>query len=529
MRRRDFLKHTASAAVLPSIIDGFSVKAFSTSPMLAALQGAATDNDHVLVMIQLTGGNDGLNMVIPLDIYDKYQAARSNIAIQQGKVLPLANNIKTGIHPAMTGIQELYDDGKVCILQSVGYPSPDYSHFRATDIWLSGSGAKDILNTGWGGRYLGFEYPNFPEGFPNADAPDPLAIQIGSLVSPVFQGSAASMGIAITSATDFYDLLENPPIDPVPNTHWGDELTYIRLIAKQSDKYTDSIKLAASKVTQQSPYPANNDLAAQLKIVARLVAGGLKTRMYMVSTGGFDTHASQTEAGDTSKGYHAELLGKVSAAIKAFMDDLTRLKVSKRVVGMTFSEFGRRTKSNGSMGTDHGAAAPMIVFGDYVLQGVLGNSPNIPDAASVGDNIPMQYDFRSVYASILEQWFCVKESDLKTILLDDYQRLPIVSGIACGLITSTDDVNQNAGINYITNYPNPFADKTYLKYKTKGGHTMIQIFDTTGRLIQVPVNKIHTPGDYTVTFDGEDLPNGVYYARFQNGTIQQVRTMLKVR
>ncbi|GAA0524708.1 DUF1501 domain-containing protein [Chitinophaga japonensis] len=528
MRRREFLKYTASATVLPSFIDGFSVKAFAASPLLSALQGAATDNDHVLVMIQLTGGNDGLNMVIPLDVYDKYQAARANIAIQQGQVLPLVNNIKTGLHPAMTGIQELYNDGKACIIQSVGYPSPNFSHFRATDIWITGSNANEVLTTGWGGRYLNFEYPNFPEGFPNADAPDPLAIQIGSIISPAFQGPAANMGVAITSATDFYDLLENPQQDPVPNTHWGDELTYIRLIAKQADKYSDTIKLAASKVTQQGPYP-DTSLGRQLKIVARLIAGGLKTRMYMVSTGGFDTHASQANAGDTATGLHANLLGGVSDAVKAFMDDLTRLKASRRVVGMTFSEFGRRIKSNGSMGTDHGAAAPMVVFGDYVLQGVLGNSPNIPDASSVNDNIPMQYDFRSVYASILEQWFCVKEADLKTILLEDYQRLPIVSGIACGLITGTDDINQNAGNNYITNYPNPFTDKTYIKYKTKGGHTMIQIFDTMGRLLQVPVNNVHTPGEYTITFDGEHLPNGVFYARFQNGATQQVRTMLKVR
>jgi len=529
MRRRDFLKHTASAAVLPSIIDGFSVKAFAASPMLAALQGAATDTDHVLVMIQLTGGNDGLNMVIPLDVYGKYQAARTNIAIQQGQVLPLANNIKTGLHPAMTGVQQLYNDGKACIIQSVGYPSPDYSHFRATDIWLTGANSNQVLPTGWGGRYLNFEYPNFPEGFPNTDAPDPLAIQIGSLISPAFQGPNANMAVAITSATDFYDLLDNPQQDPAPdNIHWGIELSYIRLIAKQSDKYADSIKAAAARVTRQGAYP-DSSLGRQLKIVARLIAGGLKTRMFMVSTGGFDTHASQAQAGDTSKGYHAQLLGDVSDSIKAFMDDLTQLKASRRVVGMTFSEFGRRIKSNGSMGTDHGAAAPMIVFGDYVLQGVLGNSPNIPDASSVADNIPMQYDFRSVYASILEQWFCVKETDLKTILLEDYQRLPIVSGLACGTITGTDDINQNAGTNYITNYPNPFVEKTYLKYKTKGGHTMIQIFDTTGRLIQVPVNKIHTPGEYTITFDGEDLPTGVYYARFQNGPVQQVRTMLKVR
>ncbi|GAA3920980.1 DUF1501 domain-containing protein [Chitinophaga oryziterrae] len=527
MKRRDFLKYTAPATVLPTFINGFAVKAFgSSSSLLAALEASATDNDHVLVMIQLAGGNDGLNMVVPLDIYGKYQAARPNIAIAEGKVLPLVNNIKTGLHPALKGIQELYDDGKVCIVQSVGYPSPDYSHFRATDIWLTGSDQNQVLTTGWAGRYLSTEYPDFPDNYPNDKDTDPLAIQIGSIVSPAFNGTNANMGIAITSATDFYNLIDGVQ-DPVPNTHAGLELEYIRTIARQTNKFADSIKAAASKVTSQSPYP-DNGLAEQLKIVARLIAGGLKTRLYMVSLGYFDTHASQTQGGDNTTGYHAELLGRLSTSIKAFMDDLTNLKVSRRVAGMTFSEFGRRTKSNGSMGTDHGAAAPMILFGDYVLQGVLGASPTIPDATSVNDNMPMQYDFRSVYASLLEQWFCVDNTTLQTILLKDYQRLPIISGIACGTITAIDDVN-NGSTHLITNYPNPFVDTTTLKYKSKGGHTMIQIFDTMGRLIGVPVNKVLAVGEYTTSFDARQLATGTYYARLQNGPYQQVRTMLKVK
>ncbi|RFS22810.1 DUF1501 domain-containing protein [Chitinophaga silvatica] len=525
MKRRDFLKYTAPAAILPTVINGFSIKAFAGSPMLNALAGAA-DNDHVLVMIQLTGGNDGLNMVIPLDIYSKYQAARTNIAIQEGKVLALDNYKKSGLHPAMKGIQELYNNGKVSIVQSVGYPTPNFSHFRATDIWLTGSNSDEVLTTGWGGRYLDTQYPGFPDGYPNDKAPDPLAIQIGSIVSPAFQGANASMGIAITSATDFYNLIDGV-MDPVPNTKWGKELEYIRLIAKQTNSYEQSIKKAAGKVTSQGAYPANNYLAEQLKIVARLVAGGLKTKLYMVSTGGFDTHANQTEGGDTSKGGHANLLGGVSDAIKAFMDDLKGLHASRRVVGMTFSEFGRRIKSNFSMGTDHGAAAPMIIFGDYVNQGVLGNSPAIPDNSAVADNIPMQYDFRSIYASILEQWFCVEPTDLQKIMGKDYQRLPLVSGVACGTITSIPELNTD-GKKLIINSPNPFTSYTTITYTTGSGNTMIQIFDTAGRLLSVPVNKVHSPGTYSFTFDGQQLPTGLYYARFQNGPIQQVRPMLKV-
>lgn len=526
MKRRDFLKYTAPAAILPSFMNGFAVKAFGTSPLLAALEGAASDNDHVLVMIQLNGGNDGLNMVIPLDQYSAYNAARTNIAIPQANVLPLYGHTRAGLHPSMTGIQRLYNEGHVSILHSVGYPSPNFSHFRATDIWLTGSDANQVLSTGWGGRFLNYEYPNYPVNYPNAEMPDPLAIQIGSIVSPAFQGPATNMGMAVTSATDFYNLL-NGVEDPVPNTRAGKELKYIRLIQQQSNKFADAIKVAAARVPNQLQYPANNGLAAQLKIVARLIAGGLKTRLYMVGIGGFDTHASQVNSGATTTGTHAQLLSQLSEAVDYFMRDLKGLKKSQRVVGMTFSEFGRRIKSNASMGTDHGASAPMIVFGDYVNQQVLGTTPQMPSAVSVNDNIPMQYDFRSVYASLLEQWFCVPKADLNSIMLNNYQSLPLVNGLACGVVTSVPGVDE--GTNLIFNYPNPFTAKTMISYTTRGGHTLVQVFDTMGRMIRTLVDSEHAAGTYTIPFDAEGMPNGVYYARFQNGVTQQVRTMVKVR
>lgn len=526
MKRRDFLKYTAPAALLPTFINGLPVQAIGNSSLLSALNKSAEDNDHVLVMINMVGGNDGLNMVVPIDMYDKYYAIRPNIAIPTGRLLPLVNNVKTGLHPAMAGVQELYNEGKVCIIQDVGYPSPNYSHFRAADIWMTGSDASQVLDTGWGGRYLDTQYPGFPDGYPNPDHPDPLAIQIGSITSPAFQGEVQNTAIAISSTADFYNLLEDQQ-DPVPNTHAGVELAYIRLIAKQTNKYADQIKKAAQKVTSQVEYP-DTQLSRQLKIVARLIAGGLKTRMYMVTMGFFDTHASQTQGGDNTTGYHAELLTELSEGISTFMADLTKLKASRRVVGMTFSEFGRRIKSNSSMGTDHGAAAPMIIFGDYVNQGVLGKSPDIPEAGSVADNLPMQYDFRSVYASLLEQWFCVDNTTVQNILFRDYQRLPIISGLACGTITSVDDVN-NGSKGLITNYPNPFVDKTTLRYKTRGGHTMIQVFDTMGRLVAVPVNNNLAGGEYSVVFDSAKLAAGIYYARLQNGVFQEVRSMMKVK
>ncbi|MGL6269019.1 MAG: DUF1501 domain-containing protein, partial [Chitinophagaceae bacterium] len=304
MKRRDFLIKTLPTAILPSLINGYSVRAMSPSPMLDSLMNLAVETDHVLVIIQMNGGNDGLNMVIPRDAYSAYYNARTNIAIPENKILSLNGNSKTGLHPAMTGLQSLYNEGKLSIIQSVGYPSPNFSHFRATDIWMSASDSNQVVNSGWAGRYLNEEYANYPNGYPNSTMPDPLAIQIGSVTSLVLQGPASTMGMSITNPTSFYNLVGGIQ-DPAPATPAGKELTYIRLVAQQTQQYSTVIKNAASLVPQQVTYPANNSLADQLKIVARLVKGGLKTRIYMVSIGGFDTHSLQVNTTDTTTGNHA--------------------------------------------------------------------------------------------------------------------------------------------------------------------------------------------------------------------------------
>jgi uncharacterized protein (DUF1501 family) len=521
MKRREFLRTAAPATILPAVINGFSLKAFGAESPLAQLLNGATPTDHVLVIVQLSGGNDGLNTVIPIDGYANYFNARSNIAIPDTKILKLTD--KTGLNPAMTGMKALYDDGKLGVVQAVGYPTPNFSHFRATDIWMSASASDEVLISGWAGRYLNYEFPNFPVGYPNNDMPDPLGIQIGSTTSLTFQGPSVSTGMSISNPTSFYNLL-NGVEDPAPNTPAGKELKYVRLVAKQTSQYTSVVKAAADKVTQQVVYPASNALADQLKIVARLVKGGLKTRVYMVQYGSFDTHSLQTTTTDTTTGTHATLLKNVSDAIKAFQDDLKFLDIEERVVGMIFSEFGRRIKSNSSVGTDHGAAAPVFLFGKNVVPAVLGTNPVIPANATVNDNIPMQYDFRSVYASLLENWLCVKNADLQQIMLRNFQSLNIVNNAGCKIINPS-----SAGTGYLEIWGTPFTQSTKIVYKTDGGHTLLQIFDTLGRLIKSPVDADLAAGSYNYTFDSGALPAGVYYARLQNGAMQQVKAMVKVR
>ena len=530
MKRREFLGKSAAVAI-PAIISGYAVKALNqNSPLVQALMGGNTDTDHVLVIIQLSGGNDGLNMVIPISTHSLYNAARSNIAIPQNQILTLNGYANTGLHPSMTGLQTMYNENKLKVIQAVGYPQPNFSHFRATDIWMTASNSTQEVYTGWAGRYLNYEYPNFPTGYPNITAPHPLAIQIGSTASLTTQGPSVNMAMSITSATSFYQLI-NVTNDPVPPTKAGKELSYIRNVAKQTQQYGTTITEAANKVTAQSAYPTNNSLADQLKIVARLIKGGLQTRVYMVSFGGFDTHSLQTTTTDTTVGNHATLLGRVSDAIKAFQNDLVFLNIEDRVVGMTFSEFGRRIKSNSSVGTDHGAAAPVFVFGKPVDGGVLGDNPAIPAAASVNDNIPMQYDFRSIYSTILEKWFCLPKANVQALFPPNVngqlQDLPLIKSNTC----KTPAPPSTSGSSFIKNYPNPFTNSTTIEFSTQGGHTLIQVMDTAGRLLVNLLEKDY-PAAATgikITFDASHLPNGVYYARFQNGTTQQVRPMMKVR
>ncbi len=520
MKRRDFIRNVAPVAFM----GGFRINAWSHLPFLKGLEDAV-DNDHVLILVQLTGGNDGLNTLIPLqDSYAGYQAARANIAIPEADVLQFGTSyLKAGLHPAMTGMKSLYDNDQLAILQAVGYPSPDDSHFRSTDIWLTGADSDQYLETGWTGRFLGQTYTNFPVGYPNPMMPDPLAIQIGSVISPVFMSAGGTTAMAVPTDTDFYDLI-NGITQPEPDTPMGNELTYLRAVARQTNKYAAAIEAAAKKITTQyGGYPANNDLAAQLKTVARLIAGGLKTRVYMVSTGGFDTHGGQVQSGDTTTGRHAQLLGGVSDAITAFMADCKGLGINKQVLGMTFSEFSRRIISNGSFGTDHGAAQPVFIFGDYAATGVLGNNPDM-SAINVESNIQMQYDFRSVYSTILRDWFCVPPADVSTILLKNYQYLPFMKTTACN---NNYNALNNAGNSLIFNTPNPFGNSTSITFTTGGGHTLIQIFDAAGRLLMIPVDQDYAQGTYTISLDTALIAAGVYYARLQNQSVQQVRTMLK--
>ncbi len=521
MKRRDFLKMTQLAG-MAYMINGLPISTYASNPLLELLGKQTQTNGRVLVLIQLNGGNDGLNTVIPLDKYSELSNARSNILIPQNNVLSLANTTTTGLHPSMTGIQDMYNNSLVNIVQGAGYPDQNFSHFRSTDIWLTASDSSQYLNSGWLGRYLEEEYAGFPQGYPNSNMPDPLAIQVGSTTSLALQGSNMNMGMAINNIDSFYNIV-NGTVTPAPNTPAGHELTFIRHVAQQTQTYTNVIAKAAQSATNQSTlYPTGDRFAEQLKIVARLIAGGLQTPIYIVNLGGFDTHSLQTDSTDTTIGKHADLLKSLSDSVAAFFDDCKILDIEQRVAAMTFSEFGRRIKSNASGGTDHGSAAPIMVFSHHVNPGIIGTSPNLPNNASVFDNLTMQHDFREVYAAVLADWFQVDTKTMDDILLKNFKVQPVFKKVNNIEETTLSGSNETLD----QNYPNPFSKQTTIRFGSDGGATTIQLFDAGGRKVKTILQRQMERGQHQITINRDGLPAGNYFYRIVNGKNSSTKKMV---
>jgi uncharacterized protein (DUF1501 family) len=441
MERRKFIKTTAIASTIPLVFNHIPVMASSQieSESMQLLAAAAAGCGKILVIIQMNGGNDGLNTVLPRDKWSELTNARSNILMKETDVLPLHYNETTGLHPAMKEMQQLYNNGKMLIVQGVSYPNPSYSHFRATDIWFTASDSDKSLSSGWLGRALDTVYPNFPKDYPNADMPDPLAIQIGSTLPFSLQGPTINMAYSVPRPEDLLNVI-NATSDPAPNSDYGHELTFLRLMKDQSNAYREVIQKAYNVPKAQSPtYPNKNGLADQLKIVAKLINGGLQTPIYVVNhPKGFDSHENQVLDSDKKLGKQAENLSILSQAIGAFQEDLKLMGKADIVTGMTFSEFGRRIKSNDSSGTDHGSGAPVLFFGAALntgrgtvegtpnpVSGMIGTSPDLPQTATVNDQVPFQHDFRQIYATIMQDWLCMTEAQSDAVLGGSFEKLPI--------------------------------------------------------------------------------------------------------
>jgi uncharacterized protein (DUF1501 family) len=390
---------------------------FALDAMAAdALTQTVTGKDGtILVVLQLAGGNDGLNMIVPY-ADDAYHQARPRLGIAADKVLKIDNYV--GLNPKLTGLKSLFDEGRVAIVQGVGYPNPNRSHFRSTEIWQTASDADRTLSEGWLGRYFdnccGGAAPTvgvaLGEETPQAfAAKTPVGVTFSRPEQFRYRSSEPNSGRMSAEEFFFRQLNENGGgEDASPSASEGasigaiagkaennlSALDFLRRTALDAQLSSDKILAIARKYKSTVPYPPGQ-LAASLNIVARMIAGGLPTRVYYASQGGFDTHAGQINT-------HERLMSEFNDALIAFVADLKQQGNFERVLLMTFSEFGRRVQENANGGTDHGAAAPMFLLGGLVKAGLFGKHPSLVDLDH-GD-LKFNIDFRSVYGTVLDQW-----------------------------------------------------------------------------------------------------------------------------
>ncbi len=572
MKRRNFIKKLSLAAV-PFTLGGIPLRLMAENSLTR--MASQSTNDRVLIILQLHGGNDGLNAVIPVSDYDLYYSRRANIAIPAKnslrKMIPLdstlANDAQVGLHPDMIAMKDMYDRGRVAIVQGVSYKYNNGSHFRGRDISFMGGSFDDYFSSGWVGRYLQQEFApkKYPDDFPNPEMPDPLAIEMGSDVSLIFhQEGNIPTSISLNDPESFANLVkelegfQDLQIDPrgkppiaLEQSPYGRELNWILGLEEKSKDYAERLyevykRAPESTVTYPEKYPFNaptgslrNGLTAQLKLIAKLLDGGgagqgVKTKVFLVKMGGFDTHAGQVESYDPTMGGHAALMYHISSAMKVFQDDLKARGLEDRVLSVTTSEFGRRVHSNGSYGTDHGTGGPMFIFGKGVHPGVVGKVPDMTE-----DNVEMQFDYRQVYASLLRDWMLVDTDKINNDIFfkdflngpkeqgpDNYEPLPLAEQVISGI--REQFVNDRFALNEC--YPNPAKDHTIISFKLNATHQVkLSLMDNSGRVLRNILNEEKEAGEHFIKTDVSDLTPGIYLYQIEAGFLKETKKVIVTR
>lgn len=500
--RREFLRMTGLASLGASLMLGARpISAFAATPLLTGLANADC-GDRILVMIRLKGGNDGLNMVIPRG-NDEYYNIRPNIAIQESGLWGLSEAF--GMPNDMSDLQPFWAEGRMKIIHNVGYPAANYSHFRSSDIWASASNSNEVVNTGWIGRWLENEFQAFNSAPPVA----PPALQIGVQTNLIFRAMAGQLALSISNPREFYQIaLTGQLYDTanLGNRPDESELAYVRGVANSAFRYSESIRDAYNNGANEVTYP-DYYLADQLAIVARLIKGNLGSKVYMVTIDGFDTHAEQLTS-------HPRLLNAVASTVKAFYDDLNASGHGPNVLAMTFSEFGRTIFENGSLGTDHGTGAPMLIFGHDIGNGFHGTPPDLLDVDIYGDPV-FSVDFRQAYATLLQNWLCVHPEVIQNVL---GQPTPVLDGLLPNSSPPIDNANPASLLGHNPDGVTPGAIQIKYALKQKGP-VRLTILRRDGSELRILVNTFQEKGVYTFVFKPWEyyLAPGQYLYRLEAG------------
>jgi uncharacterized protein (DUF1501 family) len=531
MNRRKFIRNMSLAGSGAITLGGMPINVLAGNEELKKIAMDAS-NDRVLVFVQLHGGNDGLNTLIPIDQFDKYKEIRSNIFIPQTggrSYIPLDNSLplaqQAGLHPDMQGFKDLYDDNRAAVVHNVGYENMNLSHFRGRDIVFMGGDYNDTYHSGWMGRFLNHEYPDYPESYPSSAMPDPPGIELsGDLSLSYHRDVGIPIGFNINDPIGYYNLvntvgLDEPPME-FPDSNAGVELKYLTQFEDKAVDYSERLRDvynagSNSSVVYPETYSQNaperfisNPLSGQLKLIARMLDGGIKTRIFLCRMGLFDTHADQVLADDATMGGHAALLYHLSSAIKAFHDDLAAMGIEDRVLTMTFTEFGRRAYSNDSFGTDHGKSTPVFLFGSGLKGGIYGDNPDLTDLDG-GGNTKYAIDYRQAYTSVVMDWFGASEQSMGDTYFDPWvsQRLDLIAGV--------NNINNKENLSKVqlTCTPNPIDNIAVFQLPLKRvSNVKLYIMDTNGKRVATVFQGKKQFGVASFSFDASILPTGSYVA-----------------
>lgn len=499
MKRRDFLKNTALAgAALP--LSNYILKSKPESVVQKMSEIQFLKDDSIMIIIELFGGNDGLNTIIPV-LQDEYYNLRPNIAIQPEDAVRFQNT-DLFMHPALVtdiyndGMMGLLRNGNLAIIEGVGYQGYSMSHFRSADIWSSGVISTDPnvkLLEGWLGRYFASKLTNYPFEIPE----HPLAVSMTGDVPLVLRSDKGHMGITLNSPNTFANLgagLSHFEGKFPGRNYFENEYNFVHVIAEQSEVYSQAVKEAYDKGKNSVEYP-DSGLGARISTIARLISGGLKSKVYYLRLSNFDSHVQQmTEA---LSGQHPILLRQLSEAISLFMQDATIQGFATRVAGLTTSEFGRRAYDNGSRGSDHGAGNVMFMFAHHenIDSGRKGDIPNLADIDGNG-NTRFNFDFRRLYADFMEVWFGASQNDVEEVFGEYIVPMGILKPRVSSLESSPIYCAGRPGFNV---YPNPTTRDANIKFDlNKESRVSIMIANYEGRVIKTIHDGYMLRGTYDI-------------------------------
>jgi uncharacterized protein (DUF1501 family) len=538
MKRRNFIKLTSTASaisLLPSQV--------TASLNIAKSFLDCTISNRKLVLINLAGGNDGLNTIIPINYYDIYSNLRPSIKVPSNGLNSYINLDDTldetqqiGLHPSLTGFKNLYDNDLLRIVQSVGYPSQNKSHFASTDIYSTandGNSWDNGNNSGWIGRFMESYYADLIQNS------YPLGVEIGSKSNSLgFHGESEhglSVNINGQDPSGFYSLISGMAGEPpsnIPISDYGHELEYIIQTDALSNMYSEAISNSFNNGQNAVSYP-DTDISNQLKTVARLISGGLESKVYMVKLAGFDTHFGQNQAENDILGDHNDLLTKLSSAITAFMSDLSAMNLKNDVVGLTYSEFGRKAAENGSLGTDHGEIAPMFVFGAPVKGGVSGLNPNLNEAnENNGYQIQtVQFDYRDTLGTLLQDYLGADNLALDATFFNNTLNQSFSETKINDLIKSEFSVATNCYSNTLTNNRdknkifyiiNPVYNDLIIKSKNQEYSSFkYELYDMNSKLVSKGTSLINE------TISISNLMNGIYILNLSTNEKSEAHRIIK--